>query len=198
MTFNTIFTLLFSVICVYRVTPTLCDLLTGGFQHNKDEAYVVGGVGGDEWRLVVFSADTGQRRSSSRRGEECFGGTRCGNRPFHRAALSTPTPTSLDCVLRRASGQRSLLFQCHQVVFFALSVLATLSCRTSHAWRLNALSPSSHLENKATANALWPGSAAAAPTKTHILTDVGPNCGTAEKSSTVTISIFQLKTNKNT
>lgn len=108
-----------------------------------------------------------------------------------------PPPISLDCVLRRASGQRSLLFQCHQVVFFALSVLATLSCRTSHAWRLNALSPSSHLENRATANALWPGSAAAAPTKTHILTDVGPNCSTAEKSSTVTISIFQSKTNKN-
>lgn len=94
--------------------------------------------------------------------------------------LHSPPPPPLDCC---ASGRRSALAAVsgHQVVFFALSVLATLSCRTSHAWRLSALSPSSHLENEATASALWSGSAAAAPTKTHTSADAAPNCSTAEK-----------------
>lgn len=86
-----------------------------------------------------------------------------------------------------ASGLRSAVAAVlgHQVVFFALSVLATLTCRMSHAWRLNALSPSSHLENKATANALWPDN------NIHLTTYVSQNCSTAEKSSTVQSFSFQ-------
>lgn len=172
------------MICVDRVTPTLCDLRTGGFQHNKDEACmvgvgrgVVGVTNGDSWCFPRTRVSEG---AAPGRAKSVLGGH--GVEIGLSTRLHSPPPPPLDCC---ASGLRSALAAVsgHQVVFFALSVLATLSCRTSHAWRLNALSPSSHLENEATANALWSGSAAAAPTKTHTLTDVGPNCSTAEKAA---------------
>lgn len=93
-----------------------------------------------------------------------------------------PTPTHPQPPgLCFASGLRSAVAAVsgHQVVFFALYVLATLTCRTSHAWQLNALSPSSHLENKAAANALWPDK------NTHLTTYVSQNCSAAEKSRSV-------------
>lgn len=107
-------------------------------------------------------------------GLRVFGG-HGGNRPLHRAPH--PHPPGL-CF---ASGDRSAVAAVsgHQVVFFALSVLATLTCRTSHAWRLDALSPSSHLENKAKANALQPDK------NTHLTGYVNQNCSTAEKRGTV-------------
>lgn len=61
--------------------------------------------------------------------------------PFH-------SPWGVFCVGLQVSGGA---VSGHQVVFFTLCVLDTLSYRRSQTWQLNALWPSSHLENKATA-----------------------------------------------
>lgn len=70
----------------------------------------------------------------------------CGSQLFLLAAFHSPW--GVFCVGLQVSGGA---VSGHQVVFFALSVLATLSYRRSQTWQLNALWPSSHLENKANA-----------------------------------------------
>lgn len=97
-------------------------------------------------------------------GLRVFLGTRCGNQLFLQAALTAiQSPRGVFCIGLQVSGGA---VSGHQVVFFTLSALATLSCRMSHAWQLNALWPSSHLENKANAmHCDQVGSSS--PTKTH-------------------------------
>lgn len=113
-------------------------------------------------------------------GLRVFLGTRCGNQLFLQAALAAiQSPRGVFCIGLQVSGGA---VSGHQVVFFTLSALATLSYRTSHAWQLNALWPSSHLENKA--NAMHCGQAgSSSPTKTHASSHVSLNCSIAEKAA---------------
>lgn len=84
--------------------------------------------------------------------EELPVGLRVWKLAFPPSCTPPPSPTHPDCVLHWVSGQRSLLFQA--IGLFSLpSLFFTPTCRTSHAWRLSTLSSSSHLENKAAADA---------------------------------------------
>ncbi len=82
-------------------------------------------------------------------GAQSVSGSWCGKQLF-----LLPTPAAFHslwgvfCVGLQVS---SSAVSSHQVVFFTLSVLATLSYKKSQTWQLNALWPSSHLENEATA-----------------------------------------------
>lgn len=119
--------------------------------------------------------DTGQRS------KRVFLGTRCGNQLLLQAALAAiQSPRGVFCIGLQVSGGA---VSGHQVVFFTLSALATLSYRTSHAWQLNALWPSPHLENKANAMHCGQVGSSSSPTKTHASSRVNLNCSIAEKAA---------------
>lgn len=126
-------------------------------------------------------SDTGQRpKTSSSWGSECFWGHGV-EISFSSKQPSQPSkvPRGVFCIGLQVSGGA---VSGHQVVFFTLWALATLSYRTSHAWQLNALWSSSHLENKA--SAMHCGQVdSSSPTKTHASSHVSLNCSIAEKAA---------------
>lgn len=81
-------------------------------------------------------------------------------------------PQSLGCVLCVGLQVSGGAVSGHQVVFFTLSVLATLSYRRSQTKQLSALWPSSHLENEASAIHCGHFSSSSGLTHTHTQTHV--------------------------
>lgn len=105
------------------------------------------GVKNGDWCCFVWTRVNDRRPAPH--GAQSVLGLWCGNQLFLLAAPAAfHSPWGVLCVgLQVSAGAVAG----HQVVFFTLSVLATLYCRRSQTRQLNALWPSSHLENKATA-----------------------------------------------
>ncbi len=96
-------------------------------------------------------------------------GSWCGKQLFLLPAPAAfHSPRGVFCVGLQVSGGA---VSGHQVVFFTLSVLATLSYRRSQTLQQNALWPSSQLENEATAiHCGYISSSSLTHTHTHIST----------------------------